>query len=91
MTNTVPVLIEELEGALSAIQDTLEFAYESAGLVCCRRGRQECCGDPVPEWTEWSERVMETLGPAYRTMRAIVAAHTEGPTVQVPASLVGGE
>lgn len=72
MTNTVPVLIEELEGA----------ALEDAIAACCIMTEESFVftfknamdGDDIND-----------------VARDFVAAHTEGPTVQVPASLVGGE
>ena len=68
MTNTVPVLIEELEG------DALDYAI---GELSERIGR--------PIFFAGSKEMIEG------GQRALLRGYTEGPTVQVPASLVGGE
>ena len=70
MTNTVPVLIEELEGA------ALKHVYF---LLCIQpqRPKDNTIGFVMPHPDLAREMIK--------------AAHTEGPTVQVPASLVGGE
>lgn len=68
MTNTVPVLIEELEGA------ALRYA---AGDALTR---------PLRRRPKFRLRVNKD-----DMLRDVINDRTEGPTVQVPASLVGGE
>ena len=117
MTNTVPVLIEELEGvALNAAVAVVTGTPSciASGKVFERKFGPEY--SPSTDWsqggplidrydlnlgansdgTRWASPADEYPGQVGLTtleaaMRAIVAAHTEGPTVQVPASLVGGE
>lgn len=55
-----------------ALQDALQDAYSNAGLVCCGRGGEECCGCPEPEWDATDQAIMDTLGPIEKQLREAI-------------------
>lgn len=63
---------------LDAIQDALQDAYNNAGLVCCGRGGEECCGCPEPEWDATDQAIMDTLGPIEKQLRESIVPQPQG-------------
>lgn len=78
----MPKTLEEAaREALKAIQDTLEDAYLRCFPECCGRPGNECCGNPLQAWSPDDQRIMNTLGPIERDLRAALAS---SETVRVP-------
>ena len=78
----MPNLRDAARDALKAVQDTLEDAYYRCFQECCGRPGQECCGNPKQAWSKEDNKIMDTLGPAEKALRAALEA--EANKVSVP-------
>lgn len=74
-THDVAGLVEAADAALREIQDIMYEAYNSANPVCCGRPGQECCGSPVPGWSEQDQRTMDRLAPHQRALNDALATY----------------
>jgi hypothetical protein len=68
------------ESLLHTVQDALHDAYQNAGLVCCGKSMIDCCGSPLPEWSEADQKIMDVLSPIQRELSALLSA-SHNPTL----------